>query len=42
MSGRSQTGHNQMLKRRRNRKVGLKKLRSAAKLAKKLAKQKKS
>lgn len=36
MSGRSQTGHNQMLKRRRNKKVGLKQLRKAAKRAKKL------
>lgn len=36
MSGRSQTGHNQMLKRRRLKKYGKKQLRKAAKLAKKL------
>lgn len=35
MSGRSQTGHNQMLSRRRKKKYGLKQLRKAAKLAKK-------
>jgi hypothetical protein len=35
MSGRSQTGHNQMLRRRRAKKYGLKQLRKASKLAKK-------
>lgn len=41
MSGRSQTGHNQMLRRRRIKKLGLKQLRKASKLAKK-ARNKKS
>ncbi len=36
MSGRSQTGHNQMLKRRRMKKFGAKQLRKNAKRLKKM------
>lgn len=39
MSGRNQTGHNQMLQRRRLKKSGKKRLVNAAKRAEKLAKQ---
>jgi hypothetical protein len=40
MSGRNQTGHNQMLKRRRQKRVAKKRVHRVAKAAKKLRNQK--